>query len=180
MYLNTVILKAYYKATYYDFNRELCTWILLFEKRTIELNTLIWTVNYVPEYCYLNRNICSWIPLLKLETRNPNTIILTVNYTLECFFLTPKYATSYRYFLTGLCSSASVWHPFLGWVWREAATLTVIHCFYFHESKTERKGMNSTAQRMFVRGSISLLFVVTKEEEKLPVALLLFWCHSCS
>jgi len=40
--------------------------------------------------------------------------------------------------------------------------------------------MNSTAQRMFVRGSISLLFVVTKEEEKVAVALWWFWCRSCS
>ena len=44
--------------------------------------------------------------------------------------------------------------------------LTVIHCFYFHEPKIERKRMNSIAQRMFVRGSISLLLVVTKEEGK--------------
>jgi len=40
--------------------------------------------------------------------------------------------------------------------------------------------MNSIAQRMFVRGSIPLLFVVTKGEGKVAVALWRFWCHSCS
>jgi len=41
-------------AKYTDFNRELCTWIQLFERGIVWLNTLILTGNYVPKYSYLN------------------------------------------------------------------------------------------------------------------------------
>jgi len=55
-------------AKYSDFNRELCTWILLFGRGTVWLNTLILTGNYVPEYSHFIMNM-QLKPLTEIEKK---------------------------------------------------------------------------------------------------------------
>jgi hypothetical protein len=76
MFLNTGIWTANYRAKYSDFNRELCSWIPVFEQRTAELNTLILTGNYILEFyfsirkhvapcCYFNRAVSIYVRLTR-------------------------------------------------------------------------------------------------------------------
>jgi TRAP-type uncharacterized transport system fused permease subunit len=118
------------------------------------LNTVIWRGIYAVEFRYLIWKQGSTIVLFLKGNIHQNAIFEHEN--------TPRLAVT----VTGLCAFTYTWQASLAWVWRESAALTVIQRFYFHESKTERKSMNSIAQRMSVRGSISLLFCLHKGRRK--------------